>query len=326
MKRFSCPMCSARVFFNDSKCMNCGARLIYDLATDSFDVPPGVSWSDQPCIHAEAWECNWLREAPGQQCPACALDLQVASPGADLTVFQAAKRRVVRQLHRFGIDLCSGPVPMRFNLLRSGPDNPVITGHDTGLITLDIAEGNPAQLARTQTGLAEAYRAPVGHVRHEAGHWHWQARIAPDAEVLDRFRELFGDERLDYAMALERHYQGADNGWWRPIYLSHYATAHPWEDYAESFAHVLHMYAMLETAQSEGFIAGPEGSMSFPETYARLAPLTVGLNEMARSMGTAEPYPFAPPLQAVRKMAFVDDLLMASVRATDALDARAQGD
>lgn len=316
MKRFSCPMCYARVFCNDSKCTNCGARLIYDLSTDSFDVPPGVSFMDQPCANADSWECNWLREQTGDQCPACALDLQVASPGADLTVFQAAKRRVVRQLHLFGIDLRSGPVPMRFNLLRSTPENPVITGHDEGLITLDIAEGNPAHLAETQTGLAEAYRAPVGHVRHEAGHWHWQARIANDPELLDQFRELFGDERLDYAMALQRHYQGTDNGWWRPIYLSHYATAHPWEDYAESFAHVLHMHAMLETAEAEGFIARPADRLTFEQDYARLAPLTIGLNEMARSMGTAEPYPFAPPLQAVRKMAFVDDLLSAGIRAT----------
>lgn len=301
-------MCSARVFFNDHKCMSCGARLIYDPGTDSFDVPRAVHWSDQPCVHATDWDCNWLRAQPDGRCQSCALDLQVATAGADLTVFQAAKRRVVRQLLRLGFTPGVGAVAMRFNLLRSTPDEPVVTGHAAGLITLDVAEGEPARLAHAQTGLAEAYRAPVGHVRHEAGHWHWEAAIASNPPELEQFRELFGDERLDYAMALERHYQTPDNGWWRPIYLSHYATAHPWEDYAETFAHVLHMHAMLETARAEGFTEAT-GAPSFQDTYDSWAALTIGLNEMARSMGTAEPYPFAPPLQAVRKIAFVDRLI-----------------
>jgi hypothetical protein len=302
VRRLSCPVCGARVFFDDVTCVRCGTRLAFDPAADAItDAAAGL------CRHSRTWNCNWVHLPGTYQCVACSLDRHVSSAGPDLTTFQSAKRRVIRQLILLGIDPATTSPPLRFELLRSTPSEQVTTGQADGLVTLDIAEGRPSQLEQVRTSLAEAYRAPVGHVRHESGHWHWQASVAVDEERLAAFRELFGDERLDYPMALERHYQRIDDGSWREVYLSFYAKAHPWEDYAESFAHVLHMLAMLETAQAEGFIGGNPDS--FDEIYRTWAPLTVSLNEMARSMGTAEPYPFAPPAQAVRKMAFVYGLL-----------------
>ena len=120
----------------------------------------------------------------------------------------------------------------------------------------------------------------------------------------------YGDDRRDYATALEAHYNGIEDGSWRGSFLSHYATAHPWEDYAESFAHVLHMLDMVETGVAEGFITGEFRSLA--DVYDRWAPLTVSLNELARSMGTAEPYRFAPSPTALRKMSFVYDVITAS--------------
>jgi len=262
----------------------------------------------QVCRQASAWNCNWTTEEGTYQCLACALDRKVSSPGPDLNVFQAAKRRVVRQLCMLHIDPQATKPPLSFELLRATGDNPVTIGHADGLVTLDIAEGNPAQLEQIRTQLAEPYRAPIGHVRHESGHWHWQVLVEPDEATLAAFRELFGNEDLDYGMALSRHYDRPDDGWWRTTYLSNYATAHPWEDYAETFAHVLHMQDMMETALAEG-ITDTLPWKSFDELYESWAPLTVSLNEMARSMGTTDPYPFAPPAQAVRKMRFVYDLI-----------------
>lgn len=232
-----------------------------------------------------------------------------SDPGPDLVPFTAAVRRVDRQLRSLGVDPVAADPPLRFELLRSTPDQPVTIGHADDLATLDIAEGDPVQLTAARARLGEPYRTPLGHVRHESGHWHWQAVVAADAGLLQRFRALFGDEQADYQQALQRHYASRDDGSWRAEFVSHYATAHPWEEYAESFAHVLHLVAMVETAQAEGFVTGLEGRASFADRYRAWLPLTVSLNELARSMGTAQPYPFAPPEPAVAKMAFVAELL-----------------
>lgn len=304
MIRLTCPSCGARVFFDDLACMSCSTGLAYDLASDVMTTP-----GDHACRTGQPWRCNWLRVPGTDRCAACGLDAEVSEPGPDLTVFQAAVRRVMRQFHLAGIDPTATAPPLRFALLRSGPTQPVTIGHEDGLVTLDVAEGNPAQLADVQTRLGEPYRTPLGHVRHESGHWHWQAFVAADPAILSRFRELFGDEEADYGEALQRHYAAGDDGSWRNVYVSYYATAHPWEDYAESFAHVLHLRAMVETARSEGFVLDLPAEPTFDDLYRAWVPLTISLNEIARSMGTAEPYPFAPPAPAVAKMAFVADLL-----------------
>jgi hypothetical protein len=35
---------------------------------------------------------------------------------------------------------------------------------------------------------------------------------------------------------------------WQKSFISKYATSHPWEDWAETWAHYLHIMDMLETA------------------------------------------------------------------------------
>lgn len=303
VRRFSCPQCSSRIFFEDQTCLNCHAEVAYDPATDD------LGFALDTCVHRHEWRCNWVAGALGQ-CVSCATDVEVRGPAVEITAFQTAKRRVMRQLLQ--LDLApSNSNPLLCFVLRHGTDeDPVTIGHAGGVVTLDISEADSAQLERVRRRMGEPYRTPVGHIRHETGHWHWQAYVNPDPLRLEQFRELFGDDRRDYATALEAHYNGIEDGSWRGSFLSHYATAHPWEDYAESFAHVLHMLDMVETGVAEGFITGEFRSLA--DVYDRWAPLTVSLNELARSMGTAEPYPFAPSPTALRKMSFVYDVITAS--------------
>ena len=260
---------------------------------------------------ATVYECCWaVRPADtGGWCLACGLD---DAPGSaplstELTVFQAAKRRVVRQLWQVGIDRPGGPLNLRFELDRSSDDHRVTIGHADGLVTLDLAEADPVTREENRLSLGEPYRTPLGHVRHEVGHWHWQAFVLPDPDRLARFRDLFGDETYDYADALERHYATDDDGFWEQSFVSFYASAHPWEDYAESFAHVLHLLGTEETARSAG--AHPDDPGDFAGRYEQWTQVTVDLNELARSMGTADPYPFAPSAEAVEKFRWVHDVL-----------------
>lgn len=305
MRDLWCPACRGRVFFADATCLRCGAELAFDPATDHVVVAGSVP----SCLERFGPEaCSWVA-ADGGRCRSCALDLEPpgpASPAVARAPFQLARRRTVRQLLQRGLDPDGARPPLRFRLLQGGPDAPVTIGHADGVVTLDLAEADPAARERTRISLGEPYRTPLGHVRHEVGHWVWAVRV-DGGPALDRFRQLFGDERQPYAQALERHYAAPDDGSWRSGHLSHYAAAHPWEDFAESVAHLLHLDDTLETAHSHGLAAPP--APGFDERYASWLALSVALNDLNRSMGTADPYPFSPPPAAVDKIRFVDDLV-----------------
>ena len=88
----------------------------------------------------------------------------------------------------------------------------------------------------------------LGHLRHESGHFYWDRLILGRGRV-EAFRAMFGDERADYGPALDAYYAagGAAAGW-QASHVSAYATSHPWEDWAETWAHYLHMVDLLETA------------------------------------------------------------------------------
>ena len=305
MRRFTCPNCGARTFFPDARCLSCEASLGYTLPADDMELAS----ARHRCGAAEIHGCNWLVAEAGSWCESCGLDVDPAAhPGVvEVAVFHQAMRRVRRQFQLAGLDPVSAAPPLRFRLERPTADHPVTIGHEDGLVTLDVSEADPVVREKSRTSLGEPYRTPLGHVRHETGHWHWQAFVEHDDQRLSSFRELFGDERADYAEALKAHYGKPDDGSWRDSYLSHYAAAHPWEDYAESFAHVLHMGDTLETARHEGIISDADGP--FDQLYPRWVDVTVALNELSRSMGVPDPYPFAPSPASVSKLHFVHDLL-----------------
>jgi hypothetical protein len=306
VRRFACPRCAATLFFNDDHCLTCGAHILYDPGSDWMVEADGTSAFR--CANSFTDErCNWLA-LPDGMCRSCALDLpESVGPSALRRPFQEAKRRTLRQLAQRGIDPATTPLALRFRLLHGTSQAPVTIGHAGGVITLDVAEGDPRRLAEVRTTLGEPYRTPLGHVRHELGHWYWAWRIG-GTPAIEQFRALFGDERRPYDQALSAHYATVDDGWWRAHHLSHYASAHPWEDFAESFAHALHLHDTLETAVTYGMVEPPDPADA-DAPYAAWGRLSVALNELNRAMGTSDPYPFAPSAPAMEKIRWIADLL-----------------
>jgi hypothetical protein len=274
------------------------------------------------CANADVARCNWLVDAPGQLCGSCVLtrtrpaDADTAAMAAFADA-EAAKRRLVYQLDDLGL-ATDGVV---FDLLSSAAE-PVVTGHADGVVTIDLAEGDDAHREALRVQLAEPYRTMLGHLRHETGHWYWMVLVEPDP---DRFRELFGDERADYGEALQRHYSSPAPLGWEENYVSTYATAHPWEDWAESFAHYLHIRDTLQTAAAYRMqVAGPAATRApraalaatpqedpggFDEIIDTWLPLTYALNAVNRSMGKDDLYPFVLSAPVMAKLAFVHNLV-----------------
>ena len=171
--------------------------------------------------------------------------------------------------------------------------------------------------------MGESYRTLLGHLRHEVGHWFWDVLVQGDPGRLDAFRGLFGDERRDYAEALRRHYAEGPPGDWQRRYVTAYATAHPWEDWAETWAHYLHMVDTLETARAFGLRVRPGIARQEEGLNAELdfdphapghgierlvgdwLPLTFAVNSLNRSMGQPDLYPFVLSQPAIAKLGFV---------------------
>ncbi len=287
------------MWFDNIRCEHCSLELTYDHRRDDMCDVEGRELCDN---RSTVESCNW--SAPtGAWCASCALNVQQAAASSRVP-FEAAKRRTIRQLFGFGIDPSTRSPSLRFDLQQGTEDQPVTIGHADGLITLDTAESDPAKRERRRTSLGEPYRTPLGHVRHELGHWWWQSAMS-EGTAVDDFRRVFGDERVGYADALRQHYERGDDGTWATSYVSHYASSHPWEDFAESFAHALHMTDTLETAAANHVVHVDFDAHDFDDVYAAWIETTLVLNELNRSMGMADPYPFAVPAPAVAKIGFV---------------------
>ncbi len=308
MRAFTCPVCRHLVSFENTDCLNCGTMLGFDWEARSFVAGGG-------CANRALIGCNGAA-AWGRLCRACALT-RTRPPDealAQFAVAEAAKRRLVFELLELGLPIDGG---LTFDMLSSAYE-PVTTGHADGVITLDLAETDPVQRERTRTELDEPYRTVLGHLRHEIGHY-YQPILVTD---WDRCRALFGDEREDYQAALDRHYASGTPADWPQRYVSAYATMHPWEDWAETFAHYLHIRDVLQTAIAYGVtVSGPSGLAadsaplySYPAAAPRdframldaWFPLTYALNAINRSLGEDDLYPFvlAPPV--IDKLAFID--------------------
>jgi hypothetical protein len=203
----------------------------------------------------------------------------------------------------------------------------VLTGHDEGLITLNLGEADPVTRERVRTSLHERYRTLLGHFRHEIGHYYFD-RLVIERNHADAFRALFGDERQDYGESLQKHYGSSSLGEFQDSYISAYSTAHPWEDWAETFAHYLHMCDTLETAHHYGLAsvaparASLPGVSDFDVLYDEWHELTIALNSLNRSMGLPDAYPFAVAPKVREKIEFVHRL----VREAQAPTGRARGD
>jgi hypothetical protein len=346
--------CERPVFFRNSVCLACQTPLGYEphlrQVFPLIQSPEPELWQlasegastlkYRRCANLDSPAgCNWLvSEAeiegnPRLMCIACRLnrtipDLSTPENGVFWGRLEGAKRRVVSSL--LALDL---PVKSRvdqdaerglaFDFLSSPPEGPrVLTGHDEGIITVNIEEADDSVRERVRQQLREPYRTILGHLRHEVGHYYWDRLIA-DSPWLDDFRKLFGDEEQDYAAALQRNYQEGPKPGWNQFHVSAYASTHPWEDWAETWAHYLHMVDTLDTAIGFGLNIGKleleiepfarealfrpndPGAKRFLSFLNSWIALTSVLNELSRAMGHPDLYPFALPRPAVAKLHFI---------------------
>ena len=352
MKTFRCDHCRQLMFFENVRCVNCGHALAFllDLGVVASLDPAGDDLWTTPIARAagktyrlcanytEHNVCNWGLPAddPNSLCLACRLTRiipNLSRPGHREAWYklEVAKRRLVYSLLALKLpvtDRTADPaVGLTFEFL-ADPDDPaaprVMTGHAAGVITVTVAEADDAERERRRLQLHEPYRTLLGHFRHESGHYYWDRLISGTAR-LDRFRELFGDERADYAVALERHHAHGPPADWTHRFVSAYASAHPWEDWAESWAHYLHLTDTLETAAACGVKLRPPRKgdpelrtvidpveadpESFDELLASWYPLTYLLNNLNRGLGLPDAYPFVLSMPALEKVRFIHEVV-----------------
>jgi hypothetical protein len=332
MKVFHCEQCQHLVFFENSQCINCGSTLAY--------VPEGGRMASlrrglRLCENYEKHDvCNWgvAADDGNPLCRSCRLtrvipDLSVPTRVNAWRRLEAAKRRLIVALLGLQLPIVDrtqdpkGGLAFDFKADPDDPDEPsVMTGHADGVITINLAETDDAERERRRQKMREPYRTLVGHMRHESGHYFWN-RLIQGTSTLEEFRRVFGDEQRDYEDALAAHYAGGPPDDWSSRFVSAYASAHPWEDWAETWAHYLHMMDTLETAVDSGLQLRPWrsddpaltrlspditlGQVPFERLLDRWFPLTYILNNLNRGLGLPDAYPFVLSPPTIEKLAFV---------------------
>jgi hypothetical protein len=281
--------------------------------------------------------CNWAVPIADDDpyCRACRLNEIIPNLSKPHSLeawlrVERAKRRCIYTLFELGLKVESKTQKpdggLAFSFKEDTAGEKVMTGHDNGLITLNLAEADDPFRERLREQMGEAYRTLLGHFRHEIGHYYWDVLIK-DSPDIDAFRAEFGDERESYEEALKRHYEKGAPPDWQMRFVSMYASMHPWEDWAESWAHYLHMVDTLGTARSYGLALQPvlagrpsvERSLKlatrrldfddFDDLIAGWVPLTLAMNSLNRSMGLPDIYPFVLSDKATHKLRFVHDVI-----------------
>ena len=357
MKTYTC-VCGQLLFFQNVACVNCRRELGFlpDLLWLS-SLDPGQNQSDGSLLRPTAAEaagklyrkcqnyssaqvCNWMvaQDESESFCVSCRLnevipDLSIP-PNRDLwALIEGAKRRLVYSLLRLRLPVANKQAdPERGTAFRfmgdqtsaDGKITKVLTGHDQGTITLNIAEADDSVRERMRHSMNEPYRTLLGHFRHEIGHYYWD-RLVRDTKFLPAYRKLFGDESADYGEALKKYYETGAPANWQENYISAYATSHPWEDWAESWAHFLHIHDTLEVANDFGLVGkrillNPQAKRSkkswlaskqvdFQAVIGAWSKLAVALNAINRSMGLPDLYPFVLSPAVIAKLRFIYDVV-----------------
>jgi hypothetical protein len=342
MKLFECQNCGKPLYFENTSCPSCEFRLGFlpdqgvvsalEWAADRWRALAAPDNHYRFCANAQYDVCNWLVAWDKQElyCIACRHNRTIP----DITnpenllhwrKIESAKRRLFYTLLRLRLPLRTrfeDPFGLAFDFLSDpvgGLPGRVMTGHSNGLITLNVAEADDAKRERQRQTMNEPYRTLLGHFRHEIAHYYWD-RLVANGPAITGFRQLFGDERSDYFGSLKRYYADGPALNWANQFVTAYASAHPWEDFAETWAHYLHMVDTMETAAAFGMqlrprlAGGPDlaAVIDFdPHTapIERLVdiwlPLTFAMNSINRSMGQQDLYPFALPPPVIAKLGFV---------------------
>jgi hypothetical protein len=352
MKLFSCQGCGQLLYFENIRCENCGRALGYltDINEISALEPAGDLGSAQGwralaaphklykfCNNYDAGMCNWMVAADDRAgfCRACRhnrLVPDLAVPGNDQLwrKIETAKHRLFYSLLRLNLPLenrADDPEHgLAFDFLADPPQTHevgVMTGHNNGLITLALKEADDVTREKVRTAMGEPYRTLLGHFRHEIGHYFWDRLVATDSDVLENFRALFGDERQDYGEALKRHYDEGAPADWQEKFISMYAAMHPWEDFAETWAHYMHIVDALETAAAFGLKVKPRrargalaAAIDFDPYHVEMErlidawlPVEFATNSMNRSMGLNDLYPFLLSAKVIEKLSFIHGLM-----------------
>ncbi len=343
MRLFKCPSCSNMLYFENIRCEQCHHKLGYDPRTSCMRAleQNGTLWGDADgtwrfCANSGHDACNWLIDAasPNPLCAACRHnhvipDISVPENLTRWRALEAAKHRLIYTLLRLGLPLADRTEDPTHGLAFDFPAETiaqphVLTGHDDGLITIALKEGDDAERERMREQMGEVYRTPLGHFRHEVGHHYWDLLVR-DTQAIEAFRAMFGDERADYAQALQAHYKNPHKPGWEAYFVSIYATSHPWEDFAETWAHYLHIVDTLEMAAAFGVSIHPKLSRD-PVLQAEIdfdpyretemstivdswLPLAFAVNSLNRSMGHADLYPFVLSPAVIEKLAFIHRLI-----------------
>lgn len=333
MRIFNCERCANVVSFDCQRCPTCDAsvgylseeRLIRVLLDTSDPVSFAIAGRTSPvwrCLNS-AWGCNWVVDAGSETpwCRSCRLtrgrpdDARRDAIEAWI-VAEAAKRRLVHQLDELALPIevrsATAPDGLAFDLVHL-PGHGGITGHLDGVVTLDLAEVDDRHRDDLRRRLGEPYRTVIGHLRHEIGHHYW-GRLVGQSSDMRHFRRLFGDERRDYRTSIERFYTCPTASWDRTQFVSPYAASHPFEDWAETFAHYLHIADATDTAIAHGLVSPPRAWATqdaapfrgeFTEMLDMWRPINAAVNAIAESLGSPEVYPFDPAPAVVDKLAFV---------------------
>ena len=349
MKLFRCQSCGNILYFENRGCERCGHRLGYlpecatlsalEPAGDAAFTPLAVSGQQRFfCANAEHDACNWLTPPDGSSpyCLACRHngiipDLSTSEITRNWRLMEFAKHQLFYGLMRLKLPLVTREQDtehgLQFKFLADPPDPSapkVMTGHENGVVTIALVEADDAEREKRRKQMGEPYRTLLGHFRHEIGHHYWDVLVR-DAGKLDACRAVFGDDSEDYGEALKRHYAEGNPPDWQERYVSTYATTHPWEDFAETWAHYLHIVDTLEMGVAFGLRTAPlldasselAATLDFDPYEAQSMkriidawlPFIFAMNSVNRAMGQGDLYPFVLAPAVVRKLGFIHDLI-----------------
>jgi len=357
MIRYTC-VCTNTLYFENSICLNCGRTLgflpddgvisaLEPAENDSF-LALANNRRYRKCINYSKYEvCNWMVPADehSKYCQSCRLTEIIPNLSEPENIklwyrIEKAKRRLLYTLKRLRLPIDGRDVDpvagLSFRFMADdaesaefddeySPGERILTGHITGTITINIAEADPKSREEIREKMNERYRTLLGHFRHESGHYYWD-KLIKDTDWIHEYRRFFGDETANYSKSLDTYYKNGPPPNWESRWISAYASAHPWEDFAESWAHYLHMVDTLETAHDYDFsLQGllptvEENSTQFASGYVEdvnglvddWSHLTSALNAMSRSMGVSDMYPFVLTDTVKSKLEMINRLVMAS--------------
>ncbi|CAN5472482.1 putative zinc-binding peptidase [soil metagenome] len=352
MKVFHCDHCGQLLFFENFHCVHCKHLLAYvpelGVVTSLDPVENDLWTSPLPRAQGKTYRlcenyklhntCNWAMpsEDPNLLCKSCRLtrtipNLEVHENAVLWYKLGIAKRRLIYTLQQLNLPIKSKAEDPEHGLVFDFLSDqlslsPVLTGHDNGTIVMNIIEADEVEREKRRVSMHEPYRTLLGHFRHEIGHYYWDVLIQ-NSPRLDAFRELFGDERVEYDKALKKHYEQGPPPNWQENFVSAYASSHAWEDWAETWAHYLHVTDTLETAADSGIHLRPKRSdepalnevvnpiddtnISFDKMMDAWVPLTYVLNNLNRGLGMSDAYPFVLSESAMKKLRFIHETIEA---------------